>query len=1090
MKKPGTDFDALVTALQTHPEGISIQEVAGLMGIHRNTAAKYLEVLQSQGEVDVRRVGVSKLFIPGKRIPFTCVARLCQEPVIGVDRDLNIAGMNNQAAILLGKSEQQLIGVPIWMLEGALGGNIIDQIREVLKGRWYTWEQWDRSPVQLIRGIPVKYCDNRTGAAIVLLDPGTTEGIRSELNRYAELVRLLTQYQTEYIIRLNPDLTYAWVNPAYAHLFNLAPENLVGNRLSMRVLDDEMDLIFHTIRNAVPEGSLVEYRLLLPSGDIRHHQALFKPLPEGEKVSGYIGVIQDVTDFKLKEEQFLRFYNGTEELLEERTRELRELNSQMYREIAEREQIEETLRSVEFAVQHVTDMIIWFDPSGRITYTNHSAREKFIPVNPEPVVKISSILHESPSGDWDSLWDLLREKKTFFLESLLTLPDNSAIPAEILFNYLHYGNHEYCCCVARDIHERKQAMAELIESENRFRQLASIIPEVFYLSDLKKGALLYINPAFEKMYGRSVNEIYQNPNLWKELIHPEDRDRVLDALSDSSQPVREVEGRMIHSDGSIRWAYARIFSVTDANNRLYREVGVISDITEQKKIGEELKLISDRFLTTLKATPVSIFNQDSELRYIWIGQSSLGFSPTDLLGKTDHDIFPPDVAERLTKVKRKFLHTGEGGHSDVVIDYGGRSWTIRMFIEPFRDLNGIVAGITVASIDLTDLIKVKEALHISEKKYRCLFNETNDISIVFTVIPDRQGLPAEFVFEDLNRRALTLIGRKKPELIGRHLSTFRPDIDPQWFTSLRQVAATGEQVCFEGYSELFSRHISVNAYSIGDGRIGVLARDISDLVRAYQQVEFQRDLALSLSATTDLDEVLHLILQTGMQVPGIDSGGIYFFDDNDYSLHLQAHSGMKPEFIGAVSIVPITPAIEDAYNSGMPIYYSTGAPSPARTPIDVLMREGLNAYVALPILNNGRFYAVLNLGSHTLNNIPILERPYLESLAAHLGETLARVRHESELSRGTCQTEITTFLEILDVDGKILEGSAPYDTHGYAPVTIRNLIQGEKELLYTGQEVSGMIQSCACSHEKFQVRVRFIPWGREVAYLAIGERFS
>ena len=92
MKNTGADFESLFATLQTHPEGISIQEVAEMMGIHRNTAAKYLEVLQSRGEVDVRRVGVSKLFIPGKRIPFTCVSRLYLEPVIGIDRDLQISG--------------------------------------------------------------------------------------------------------------------------------------------------------------------------------------------------------------------------------------------------------------------------------------------------------------------------------------------------------------------------------------------------------------------------------------------------------------------------------------------------------------------------------------------------------------------------------------------------------------------------------------------------------------------------------------------------------------------------------------------------------------------------------------------------------------------------------------------------------------------------------------------------------------------------------------------------------------------------------------------------------------------------------------
>ena len=128
-------------------------------------------------------------------------------------------------------------------------------------------------------------------------------------------------------------MTYVWVNPAYARLFNETPDSMIGNRLSLRVFENEMEEIIRTIQTSTPEGNMVEYRLLLPSGDIRYHQASFKPLREGESGPGYIGIIQDVTCFKLKEEQFQRFYNGTEELLAERTRELRELNRQLYQEI-------------------------------------------------------------------------------------------------------------------------------------------------------------------------------------------------------------------------------------------------------------------------------------------------------------------------------------------------------------------------------------------------------------------------------------------------------------------------------------------------------------------------------------------------------------------------------------------------------------------------------------------------------------------------------------------------------------------------------------------------------------------------------------
>lgn len=1093
VKNAGTDFDTLLSTLAAHPEGISIQEVAEMMGIHRNTAAKYLEVLLSRGEVDVRRVGVSKLFIPGRRIPFSCVRRLYEEPVIGIDRDLEVVDLNESAETFFGRSRSELIGTSAWKGDRLLGQESVESLREVLKGSWLTWELPLYNPALLVRGIPVKYSDNRTGAAIVMVDQNQSEGLRAELTHTSDLLSLITTYQTEYIIRLNPDLTYTWVNPAYASLFHTSPQQMAGTRLSLRVPEEERDRFLNTIRSSSPQGTEIDYRVLLPSGDIRYHHAIFRPLDDpASSPGGYLGVCRDVTEFKLKEEQFQRFYEGTEGLLADRTRELRELNSQMYREIAEREQVETILRSVEFTVQHVADMILWFDVSGSITYSNHSAREMLIRGIECDPVPISRIIRHSPSGSWDTFWETLRKQKTLFHESILTLPDEQTIPAEILFNHMDYGNQEYCCCVARDIHERKLAMAELIESENRFRQLASVIPEIFYLYDLRTNSLLYINPAFEKIFGISLDTIYRDPGCWRKNLHPEDLVEIIRIISDIHSPFRSVEGRIIRTNGETRWVDARLFSIMDDEGHPIREVGVIADITERKKIEEELRITSDRFLTTIKATPVSICNQDTDLRYTWIGQSSLGLAPHEVLGRTDHDIFPLEIANRLASVKRKALHSGKSIKADLEIDVGGRLRSMRLFVEPFRDINGSVSGITVAGIDLTDLFRTREALRISEEKFRRFFDETSDICIVFKTIPDESGAPVDFRFEDLNHQALSRIEVSKKDIIGRPLSAFPPDIDPRWFSALMTTASTGEPVTFECYSALYCRHLSVHVYLVGEGHIGVIAHDISIFIRSYEQVEHQRDLAISLASTTDISKALNLILDTGMRVPGIDSGGIYFAVDEE-TLSLQAHAGLSQDFVRQVSSIQFTPHVREQFHEGVPLYYTILKPLPSPTPPQILMDEGLTTYVSIPILTHGSLFAVLNLGSHVLSEIPANERPYLEGLASYLGEVLARLRYCSlHLEDTPPETGDTVWpvIQIYNSDGSLIEGSPVYTEDTRAHHLVWDMVTGSKELLYTGQEVTGIVSLPGCLNQQARVRIRFVPWGREIAYLVIWSRQS
>lgn len=74
---------------------------------------------------------------------------------------------------------------------------------------------------------------------------------------------------------------------------------------------------------------------------------------------------------------------------------------------------------------------------------------------------------------------------------------------------------------------RCQAERELQESEERFRQMADHLQEVFWMTNAVGSKILYINPAYEKVWGRSREGLYEHPLSWVEAIHPEDRERVL-----------------------------------------------------------------------------------------------------------------------------------------------------------------------------------------------------------------------------------------------------------------------------------------------------------------------------------------------------------------------------------------------------------------------------------------------------------------------------------------------------------------------------------------------------------------------------------
>jgi len=139
-----------------------------------------------------------------------------------------------------------------------------------------------------------------------------------------------------------------------------------------------------------------------------------------------------------------------------------------------------------------------------------------------------------------------------------------------------------------------QRTAALGESEQRFRQIAENIHEVFWLIDMVKQTTLYISPAYEAIWSRTCESLYQAPRSFIAAIHPDDRARVVDAIETDREHGFEVEYRVVRPDGSIRWIWDRGFPIRDKSKRFYRVAGLAEDITERKQAEERLKATSEQ----------------------------------------------------------------------------------------------------------------------------------------------------------------------------------------------------------------------------------------------------------------------------------------------------------------------------------------------------------------------------------------------------------------------------------------------------------------------------------------------------------------
>ncbi|WP_198262886.1 PAS domain S-box protein [sulfur-oxidizing endosymbiont of Gigantopelta aegis] len=147
--------------------------------------------------------------------------------------------------------------------------------------------------------------------------------------------------------------------------------------------------------------------------------------------------------------------------------------------------------------------------------------------------------------------------------------------------------------VFNDVTEEYKMREALHESEQRLRQLAENLNEVFWLGSPDWNEIIYISPAYEKLWGMSADKLYQNPRVWLESIHPDDQAQILAEIPQQSDNIPACiefsEYRIIKPDNSILWIKARAYPVYDSDGKAVRIAGIAEDITAKKAADETLR---------------------------------------------------------------------------------------------------------------------------------------------------------------------------------------------------------------------------------------------------------------------------------------------------------------------------------------------------------------------------------------------------------------------------------------------------------------------------------------------------------------------
>lgn len=223
---------------------------------------------------------------------------------------------------------------------------------------------------------------------------------------------------------------------------------------------------------------------------------------------------------------------------------------------------------------------------------------------------------------------------------------------------------------------------QLLDSEEKFRQLTENIQEVFWIQDCWQSQLLYLSPAYEKIWGRERAEILND--FWRSLdfIHPEDRDKIKYSIEHNlPQGNYDEEYRILRPDGTIRWIRDRGFPISNYKGEITRIAGLSEDITENKDIISALQKSLATFQALTECSPMGIFLCDQQGNFTYTNsklQNIMGCSSEDFLGDGwVNFIYPEDREVLLKEWNHSFQEMIESYraeirylHSDGKIRYG------------------------------------------------------------------------------------------------------------------------------------------------------------------------------------------------------------------------------------------------------------------------------------------------------------------------------------------------------------------------------------------------------------------------------------
>ncbi len=547
------------------------------------------------------------------------------------------------------------------------------------------------------------------------------------------------------------------------------------------------------------------------------------------------------------------------------------------------QQREDSLRLSQFSIEHATDAIIWLEPEGGITYANIAActlsgytREELLRMNAD------SFLPQGTPESRSAIWNELHEHGSSTFEVVREAKNGRKIPLEITANYLDYRGKALLFTFCRDIHQRKEAEAALIQERTLLRTVIDNLPDAIYAKDLEGRKTLGNRADLEnigskdeasvlgktdfEIYTVEMAEVYRNEDL---------------SIIESGQPIINQERQVIDALGRMHWFLNSKLPLRNKEGQVIGIVGIGRDITERKEMLQTISEREELLRTLIDSLPdiVCFKNGDG----CWLEANDfylhlLEIENVPYYGKTDSELagysaFYRDAFIASEETDEQAWRTRSHlRYEETISKSDGSAIILDVIKVPLYYGDGLRKGLVTIGRDITERKKSDSALRESEARNRALLNVFPDLLFVY----DKEGK-----YLDYNASDPRLLAGPPESFLGNNIRDVLPNLADEIIDHIQRVLEGGSLESME-YSLPIDNvlyYFEARFFPLDENRVLSIVRDVTARKVAEEELR-QRNIEIGLlyeagqqiSRTLDfrlIYDTLYQLLQEIMDCDGL-----------------------------------------------------------------------------------------------------------------------------------------------------------------------------------------------------------------------------